>query len=69
MMEAIFLRPSSPPSFCSRSRAGMAIVSSWMMMEALMYGWMDSANIVAIEKLPPDMVFQSPSIVLLTVLK
>ena len=47
----------------------MAIVSSWIMMEALMYGWMDSANIVAIEKLPPDMVFQSPSIVLLTVLK
>ena len=47
----------------------MAIVSSWMMMEALMYGWMESAKMVAIEKLPPDMVFQSPSIVLLTVLK
>ena len=32
---ASFLRPSSPPSFCIRSRAGMATVRSWMMMELL----------------------------------
>ena len=35
VMEAIFFRPSSPPSLASRSRAGMATVSSWMMMELL----------------------------------
>ena len=47
----------------------MAMVSSWMIIEALMYGWMLSANIVAIEKEPPDMVFHSPRIVLLTDVK
>ena len=63
------MRPSSPPSLARRSRAGMAMVSSWMMMDALIYGCMLSAKIVAIEKDPPDMVFHRPSMVLLTVLK
>ena len=47
----------------------MAMVSSWMMMEELMYGWMLSAKMVAIENEPPDMVFHRPRMVLLTVLK
>ena len=45
------------------------MVSSWMIIEALIYGWMLSANIVAIEKEPPDIVFHRPRMVLLTVLK
>ncbi len=63
------MRPSSPPSFARRSRGGMAMVSSWMIIEALMYGCILSAKIVAIEKEPPDIVFHRPRMVLLTVLK
>ena len=33
------------------------------MMEALMYGWMDSAKIVACENAPPDMTLNRPRIV------
>ena len=60
MMEAIFFRPSSPPSLAIRSRAGMATVSSWMIMELLIYGWMDRAKTVAIEKAEPLMAFIRP---------
>ena len=54
-MLAIFFRPSSPPSFWRRSRAGMPMHSSCMIMDELIYGVMDSANTVAREKALPDM--------------
>ena len=56
VMRASFFLPSSPPSFCRRSRAGMAMVSSWTMMEELIYGWTDRARTVAWEKAEPDRV-------------
>ena len=40
VIAASFFRPSSPPSFWRRSSAGMATVSSWMIMELLIYGFM-----------------------------
>ena len=42
------------------------MVRSWMMMEALIAGWMPSAKIVAMEKAPPDIMFIRPRIVLLS---
>ena len=47
-MAEIFFWPSSPSSRTMRSSAGMATVSSWMMMEALIYGVTDIAKLVAI---------------------
>ena len=38
----------------------MAMVSSWMMMELLIYGWMDSANTVAWAKASPLITFSRP---------
>jgi len=35
VMDWIFFLPSSPPSCAMRPREGMAMVSSWMMMELL----------------------------------
>jgi hypothetical protein len=57
----IFLRPSSP-SFDMRSRYGHTTVSSWMMIEALMYGMTPSAKIVTRDKLPPVNMFARPNI-------
>ena len=51
-MVAIFFRPVSP-SFERRSRAGIAIVSSCMIMELLIYGVMPIANSEAYENAPP----------------
>ena len=52
MICAIFLLPSSP-SRERRSSAGMPTVSSWIMIEALMYGLMPKANSVALESDEP----------------
>ena len=48
----IFLRPSGP-SFASFSSVGIATVSSWRMMLALMYGVMPIAMMVMFWKEPP----------------
>ena len=48
----IFFRPSSP-SLASFSKYGMTACSSWMMIDALMYGMMPSAKIVTRLKFPP----------------
>lgn len=37
-----------------RSRAGMATVSSWMTIEEVIYGVMDSAKMVALANAPPE---------------
>ena len=47
-----FLRPASP-SFFSASSVGTAAVINWMMMLALMYGMMLSANTVMRLSAPP----------------
>ncbi len=52
VMVVIFLRPSSP-SRCISSSAGMAMVSSCMMMEEVMYGVMFSAKMDICSKEPP----------------
>ena len=43
----------------------MAMVSSWMMMELLIYGWTPRANTVACAKAPPDITLYRPSTVVL----
>ena len=50
---AIFFLPSVP-SLDSLSSAGIAIVRSWSMIEAVMYGVILSANIVKLLNAPPE---------------
>ena len=52
-----FFCPSSPSSR-RRSRGGSAYVRSCMMMDALMYGVIESENTVACESAPPVMIFR-----------
>ena len=40
-----------------------------MIMDALIYGWMDRASMVACLKDPPDITFISPRMLLLAALK
>jgi len=51
-MEAIFFWPSGP-LLDRRSRAGMAMVRSCMIIEELMYGVIPMAMMVMLEKLLP----------------
>ena len=52
VIAVIFFRPSSP-SFCISSSAGMAIVRSCMIMEAVIYGVTDNAKIDICSNDPP----------------
>jgi hypothetical protein len=57
----ILTRPASPPSFCISPSLGIMIVSSWMMIEAVMYGPTPS---IATEKFlspPPAKILNNPN--------
>ena len=60
VMRWIFFWPSSPPSLARRSRAGMAMARSSMIMDALIYGWIPMAKTVACENAEPDIALYRP---------
>ena len=48
------------PSFLSSSRRGITTVSSWTMIELVMYGMIPSANTLSCSSAPPENRFTSP---------
>ena len=47
-----------------RSSAGIATERSCIIIDALIYGWIESAKMFAVSNPPPDIILKKPKIVL-----
>ena len=57
-----FFLPSSPPSFVNLSKEGIIIANNCTMIDDVIYGVIDIANIDNLENAPPDTIFINPVI-------